>query len=128
MEKEGLVRGMQFLKEQTFSNVTLVTDRHTQIAKWMREKSFNTDHRYDIWHLAKGMCSVAQFISNHLGNHNTIARMYACLLKFLELTSGLVVGFPRNSLPLLSDGCPCGLFPVAYGSLFNDDRVLHAAF
>ena len=43
MEKEGLVRGMQFLKEQKFSIATFVTDRHIQIAKWMREKSFNTD-------------------------------------------------------------------------------------
>lgn len=54
MEKEGLVRGMQFLKGQKFSISTLVTDRHTQIAKWMREEAFDTDHRYDIWHLAKG--------------------------------------------------------------------------
>ena len=48
MEKEGLVRRMQFLKEQNFSIVTLVTDRYTQIAKWMREKSFNTYHLYGI--------------------------------------------------------------------------------
>ena len=35
MEKEGLVRGMQFLKEQKFSIATFVTDKHTQIAKWI---------------------------------------------------------------------------------------------
>lgn len=53
MEKEGLVRGIQFLKKKKFKVGTLVTDRHSQIAKWMREKTSETDHRYDIWHLAK---------------------------------------------------------------------------
>ncbi len=49
---------MQVLKEQRFRISTLVTDRHTQIAKLMREVTFDTDHRYDICHLAKGIiCS-----------------------------------------------------------------------
>lgn len=36
-----------------FKIATLVTDRHKQIAKWARENIPATDHRYDIWHLAK---------------------------------------------------------------------------
>ena len=54
MEKEGLVRSVGFLKEQKLDIGVLVTDRHTQIAKWMRENLSSTDHRYDAWHLAKG--------------------------------------------------------------------------
>ena len=34
---------------------SLVTDRHYQIAKWVRENLPDTDHRYDIWHMAKGI-------------------------------------------------------------------------
>ena len=54
MEKEGLVRSVRFLKEHKLDIGVLVTDRHTQIAKWMRENLSSTDHRYDAWHLAKG--------------------------------------------------------------------------
>ena len=53
MEKEGLVRAVEFLKKKKFKIGTLVTDRHKQIAKWVREKMATTDHRYDVWHLAK---------------------------------------------------------------------------
>ena len=49
----GLVRSMKFLRKKKFGVATLVTDRHKQISKWVRENMPSTDHRYDIWHLAK---------------------------------------------------------------------------
>ena len=52
MEKEGLQRALQLLRKKKFKIGTLVTDRHQQIAKWMRETFPSTDHRYDIWHKA----------------------------------------------------------------------------
>lgn len=55
MEKEGLVRAVQYLEVHGLSIELLVTDRHCQIAKWVRENLPETDHRYDIWHMAKGM-------------------------------------------------------------------------
>ena len=54
MEKEGLVRSISFLQKHSLDIGLLVTDRHTQIAKWMRENHSSIDHRYDAWHLAKG--------------------------------------------------------------------------
>ena len=54
MEKEGLTRAVDFLLEGNFDIGTLVTDRHKQIAKWVRESLPSTDPRYDMWHLAKG--------------------------------------------------------------------------
>ena len=53
MEKEGLVRAVKSLREEKFRIDLLVTDRHYQIAKWVRENLLDTDHRYDIWHMAK---------------------------------------------------------------------------
>lgn len=53
MEKEGLVRSVSFLKQHKLDIGVLVTDRHTQISKWMRENLPSTDHHYDAWHLAK---------------------------------------------------------------------------
>jgi solute carrier family 8 (sodium/calcium exchanger) len=53
MEMEGLIRAIKLLRKKKFKIGTLVTDRHMQIAKWIRENAADTDHRYDIWHLAK---------------------------------------------------------------------------
>ena len=53
MEKEGLVRAVEFLRKKKFKVTTLLTDRHKQISKWARENIPGTDHRYDIWHMAK---------------------------------------------------------------------------
>ena len=50
MEKEGLHRAMEFISQQR----VLVTDRHRQINKWIRENHPEVAHYYDIWHVAKG--------------------------------------------------------------------------
>ena len=63
MEKEGLVRSISFLRKKKFKIGTLVTDRHKQIAKWIRENLPSTDHRYDIWHLAK--CKYSCYMNRH---------------------------------------------------------------
>lgn len=58
MEMEGLVRAVQLLKKNKFKIGLIVTDRHKQIAKWLRENLPATDHRFDIWHLAKCMLTL----------------------------------------------------------------------
>ena len=54
MEKEGLHRVMEFLQGQNVRVGVLVTDRHRQINKWIRETHPNVKHYYDVWHVAKG--------------------------------------------------------------------------
>ena len=54
MEKEGLERCLHFLQEQDLSIDVLVTDRHRQINKWLRENHPVIMHYYDVWHVAKG--------------------------------------------------------------------------
>ena len=51
----GLVRALQFLADHSLRVVTLVTDRHNQIAKYMAEVKPEIEHRYDVWHVSKGM-------------------------------------------------------------------------
>ena len=53
MEKEGLVRGLDFFKRNDLSIELLVTDRHKQINAWLRNNLPDTQHRYDVWHVAK---------------------------------------------------------------------------
>lgn len=54
MEKEGLHRVFKFLTEQSMCIQAIVTDRHRQINKWLRETHSHVKHYYDIWHIAKG--------------------------------------------------------------------------
>ena len=54
MEKEGLVHSLEFLREQGLGVEVLVTDRHRQIAKYIRDTRPKMEHYYDVWHLAKG--------------------------------------------------------------------------
>ena len=55
MEKEGLKRVLNFLQlKQRMQVEVLVTDRHKQINKWLREEHPQITHYYDVWHVAKG--------------------------------------------------------------------------
>ena len=44
---------MQVFAQNGLEVGVLVTDRHSQIAKWMRENLPNVVHFYDVWHMAK---------------------------------------------------------------------------
>ena len=54
MEKEGLKRVLNFLQQLGLTVEVLVTDRHKQINKRLRENYPTISHYYDIWHVAKG--------------------------------------------------------------------------
>ncbi|XP_064619336.1 uncharacterized protein LOC135482820 [Lineus longissimus] len=55
MEKEGLIRCVRYLETEDVTISKIVTDRHVQINKWLRENLPDTDHRFDVWHLAKSL-------------------------------------------------------------------------
>ena len=40
---------------------TLITDRHTSIAKYMRENLANIKHYFDLWHLRKSEYLILNF-------------------------------------------------------------------
>lgn len=63
MEKEGLFRLMQFLSENSFTIDSLITDRHRQIAKWLRDNYPDVKHYYDVWHVAKSISSTIIMLS-----------------------------------------------------------------
>ncbi|XP_072168561.1 uncharacterized protein [Diadema setosum] len=109
MEKEGLVRGLAELQESGVKVKALVIDRHSSVAKWMREEHPDIKHHYDIWHIAKGMqkkitaisklkdCDVAglwkQSIIRHVywaaastqdGNGEMIAAKYASIFNHIR--------------------------------------------
>ena len=55
MELEGLKRNFQSLQEKHGLKVsTLITDRHTQVRKHVRENEPDVNHLFDGWHLVKG--------------------------------------------------------------------------
>ncbi|XP_046569471.1 uncharacterized protein LOC124277801 [Haliotis rubra] len=55
MEKEGFQRSVQLLQAEGLTLSTLITDRHPQIQKLVRETMPAVSHFYDVWHVAKGL-------------------------------------------------------------------------
>ena len=54
MEHQGLVRALDFLEKHLIVVGTLITDRHKQIARYMRETHPDIIHQHDVWHISKG--------------------------------------------------------------------------
>lgn len=54
MELEGLIRTMAYFCDVEVEVGTLVTDRHVQVNKWVRENLSNKRHEFDVWHVGKG--------------------------------------------------------------------------
>ncbi|XP_033756770.1 uncharacterized protein LOC117339337 [Pecten maximus] len=55
MELEGLKRSLRFLEEEGVSVSDLVTDRHSQVKKFMKTECPSINHWFDVWHVAKGV-------------------------------------------------------------------------
>lgn len=53
MELEGLKRSLALLTEYSLPLDCIVTDRHPQVQKYLREQTDIT-HYYDVWHIEKG--------------------------------------------------------------------------
>ena len=54
MEKEGLCQTLKFLGDNSLDVGMLISDRLEQINKFMRLQYPDIEHRYDVWHVAKG--------------------------------------------------------------------------
>lgn len=54
MEKEGLIRSVNYFESVHLVTAALITDRHPQIQKWIREQLAEVLHYYDVCHMAKG--------------------------------------------------------------------------
>ncbi|KAL2079798.1 hypothetical protein ACEWY4_025542 [Coilia grayii] len=61
MEKEGLTRSLSLLESCGVNIDCIVTDRHPQVQKFLRER--NITHYYDVWHFAKGISKKLEAIS-----------------------------------------------------------------
>ena len=44
---------MSYLQNEGVTLESLITDRHSSIAKYMREKFAKVSHYFDLWHLGK---------------------------------------------------------------------------
>ncbi|XP_064470217.1 uncharacterized protein LOC135384967 [Ornithodoros turicata] len=55
MEKHGLQRCLAFLEWNDMVVDTLITDRHTGIKAMMRDCCPQIKHRFDVWHVVKGV-------------------------------------------------------------------------
>lgn len=56
MELLGAKKCFEKLQKEKVSVSTFVSDRHTGIAKWIKDHQTSTHHFYDIWHVARSVC------------------------------------------------------------------------
>ncbi|KAM7295724.1 uncharacterized protein ISCGN_020996 [Ixodes scapularis] len=55
MELEGLTRSLVYFAELGITVEVLVTDRHLQVSAYMKREHPLIQHRFDIWHVSKGI-------------------------------------------------------------------------
>ena len=55
MELSSAKACFAFIKHAGLNIRTFISDRHKSIAKWIREQEPNTQHDYDIWHVAQSV-------------------------------------------------------------------------
>lgn len=55
MELEGLKRALKELTDSGVRVAEVITDRHPQVRKYFRTQQPDVDHRFDAWHVAKGL-------------------------------------------------------------------------
>ena len=55
MEKEGLVRAVDWLRENHLQMESIVTDRHVMIQKYLKENVEDCHHFFDVRHVSKGI-------------------------------------------------------------------------
>ncbi|KAK3755170.1 hypothetical protein QZH41_010695 [Actinostola sp. cb2023] len=67
MEYMGFQRSMTFLLGTGISISTFISDRHTGIAKHMREQLTKITHYFDLWHLKKKINKVLTKLSKESG-------------------------------------------------------------
>ena len=51
----GLIETLNFLQNSGIIIKVLVTDRHSQIRKYLLENKPQINHQFDIWHMAKNL-------------------------------------------------------------------------
>ncbi|XP_064474320.1 uncharacterized protein LOC135388606 isoform X2 [Ornithodoros turicata] len=55
MEQKGLELCLDYIATKGMEVNTLVTDRHSQVKAFLRNKHPHISHRFDVWHVAKGI-------------------------------------------------------------------------
>ena len=55
MEKVGLIKVLDEVKQKNLKVDQLTTDRHLQIKKYLRGQEEGIDHQFDVWHLSKSI-------------------------------------------------------------------------
>ena len=53
MKRRDLEKVVEWIHRHHLEIGTIISDRHIQIQKWIREILPQTTHFYDVWHVAK---------------------------------------------------------------------------
>ncbi|XP_077091362.1 uncharacterized protein LOC143742389 [Siphateles boraxobius] len=82
MEKEGLIRSLDFLEKSAVKVASIVTDRHSQIQKFLRIVRYDIEHFYEVWHVAKGVAKKVEALAK-MKDCNELKRWQQSLVNHL---------------------------------------------
>ena len=112
MELEGAKRCFSYLQNNAQVKIPVfISDRHSGISKWIREKEPNTTHYYDIWHVAKTVTKGVLKASKNKPSHH----LYWCVTStkqgFVDLVRAKWLSLIHHTSDRHCDH-PNELFPV----------------
>ena len=55
MEKAGLIKALEDVKQKDFIKNQFTTHQHLQIKKYLREQEEGIDHQFDVWNFSKSI-------------------------------------------------------------------------
>ena len=98
MELEGLKCSVGMLWQHDLVPYVIISDRHASIQKWIRDKLPDTQHFYDVTHVAKSVTKKMEQLANQKGCelvrewiHSVSNHMYYCAASSAEESGDVVV-------------------------------------
>ena len=130
-ELEGLKRSLRHIENNNLAVDTLITDRHRQNAKWMRENKPNIKHFFDTWHLSKNIGHKLDAIAKQkecedvaLWKPSIINHLYWCAGSTPDADSELIIAKWESvmyHMQDLHDDHPNPLFPKCAHAVLDEE-------
>ena len=104
VELEGLQRTIQLFDRSQVKVRAIVTDRHRQIAAWLKKSWQCIKHYFDCWHIAKSIKKELQLLSKRKGFElvrewtKSIANHYYWSVMSTEIDDGNLIKAKSKSL------------------------------
>lgn len=107
MELEGAKHAFSYLQSVGLAVVVFISDRHRDIAKWIRESQPGWAHYFDIWHIARSIGKMLLQLDKEglqedswLGKRSTQLSLLVC-----QIHQGRLPGDDHSQMEIFYGAC-----------------------